>query len=451
VTFRARLILAAAGAVAVAVALASLLVYVLVRNELRGQVDERLVERAEATRRLPVLEICLSGQGNRLIEERRPRFGGPRGYVQVVCPGELEIVREPGEPVALPVSDDARAVALGQREAFFADATVQETHVRVLTVPAAAGIAVQVARPLDEVDDALGRLRLVLVLLTVGGIGLAAALGTAVARTALAPVRRLSEATMHVTETGDLTRRVDATGADELSRLAASFNTMLGALDESLRAQRQLVTDASHELRTPLTSLRTNVEVLARADALPEDERQRLLSDVVEQISELTTLIGDLVELARGDEIHAEPDDVRLDALVEDAVERARRHAPSVVFRATVEPTVVHGFAAKLDRAVANLLDNAAKWSPPGGVVEVTVRDGEVAVRDHGPGIAPEDRARVFDRFYRAATARGTPGSGLGLAIVRQVAELHGGSASAEEAPGGGALLRLRVARATPP
>ena len=445
-TFRARLILAAAGAVAVAVALASLLVYVLVRNQLRDQVDERLAERAQATRRLPVLEICFTGQGNRLIEERRPRFGGPRGYVQVVCPGELEIVREPGEPVALPVSSDARAVALGERDAFFADATVQDTHVRVLTVPAAPGIAVQVARPLEEVDATLGRLRLALVLLTVGGIGLAAALGTAVARTALAPVRRLSEATAHVTATGDLKRRVDATGTDELSRLGASFNTMLGALDDSLRAQRQLVADASHELRTPLTSLRTNVEVLARASAMAEDDRQRLLADVVEQISELTTLIGDLVELARGDDIRAESEDVRLDTLVEDAVERARRYSPGVVFRVSVEPAVVHGFPQRLDRAVANLLDNAAKWSPPGADVEVTVRGAEVVVRDHGPGIAPEDREHVFDRFYRAAAARGMPGSGLGLAIVRQVAEQHGGSVSAEDAPGGGAVLRLRLA-----
>jgi two-component system sensor histidine kinase MprB len=260
-------------------------------------------------------------------------------------------------------------------------------------------------------------------------------------------VRRLGEASEHVTATRDLSRRIDPGRPDELGRLAASFNTMLEALEGSIGAQRALVADASHELRTPLTSARTNVEVLARSGELEPEERERILADVTVQLEELSVLVGDLVELARDGETPQEPADVRLDLVAEDAVERLRRHAPDVVFTTALEPTTVIGVEPRLARAVGNLLDNAAKWSPPGGEVEVRVRDGEVVVRDHGPGIDEEDVPRVFDRFYRSPSARGLPGSGLGLAIVRQVAEEHGGEVSAERADGGGALLRLSLPR----
>jgi two-component system sensor histidine kinase MprB len=221
---------------------------------------------------------------------------------------------------------------------------------------------------------------------------------------------------------------------------------MLAALEDSSRAQRQLVADASHELRTPLTSLRTNIEVLARENELPQAEREQLLADVVEQIGEMTALIGELIELAREDSAQAEkPEDVRLDLIAADAVERARRNRPSVAFSTDFEESLVHGAPSTIERAVANLLDNAAKWSPPGGEVEVGVRDGEVSVRDHGPGIDEEDLPYIFDRFYRARTARGQPGSGLGLAIVKQVAESHGGSVVAERPQDGGTLMRLRL------
>jgi two-component system sensor histidine kinase MprB len=234
-------------------------------------------------------------------------------------------------------------------------------------------------------------------------------------------------------------------GTDELSRLGRSFNTMLEALDASQRSQRQLVEDASHELRTPLTSLRTNIEVLAGSDSLPPEDRRRLLRDVVRQLEELTALVADLVDLTRGDEPDSAVEDVRLDMVVAEAVERARMHSPDKRFALELEPCLVAGVPARLDRAVSNLLDNAAKWSPPGGTIEVDVRDGELSVRDYGPGIDPADLPHVFERFYRARSARGLPGSGLGLAIVRQVAESHGGDVSAETAPGGGAWLRLRI------
>jgi two-component system sensor histidine kinase MprB len=260
------------------------------------------------------------------------------------------------------------------------------------------------------------------------------------------PVTDLTETAEHVARTRDLSRRIEAQGEDELARLAASFNTMLEALDDSQRAQRRLVADASHELRTPLTSLRTNLEVLGRPGALPEADRERLRADLVAQIEELGMLVGDLIELARDGEPNGEPhEEVRLDELVACAVERARRHAPDVAFETDLEPCVATGARGRLDRAVANLLDNAAKWSPRGGTVEVVLRDGELTVRDHGPGIAAADLPHVFDRFYRATAARGRAGSGLGLAIVRHVAEGHGGSVRAEAAPGGGAQLRLAL------
>jgi two-component system, OmpR family, sensor histidine kinase MprB len=337
-------------------------------------------------------------------------------------------------------------VAAGDGDSFFADVDVSGTHLRVYTVPVdRPGLALQIARPLDEVDAALDRIRGLLVLIAVTGVALAAGIGFVVSRAVLAPVQRLTRAAEDVTETRDLSRRIDDAGSDELARLAATFNTMLAALEESARAQRQLVSDASHELRTPLTSLRTNIEVLTRDEALPAGEREQLLRDVTEQLGEMTALIAELVELARGDQAPAEPEDVRLDLVTAGAIERTRRNRPGVSFTSELEETLITGVPATIERAISNLLDNAAKWSPAGGEVEVTVRAGEVTVRDHGPGIDAEDLPYVFDRFYRATAARSMPGSGLGLAIVRQVAEAHGGAVSAEAAEGGGTLMRLRL------
>jgi two-component system sensor histidine kinase MprB len=220
---------------------------------------------------------------------------------------------------------------------------------------------------------------------------------------------------------------------------------MLVSLERSLAAQRNLVADASHELRTPLTSIRTNVELLSRADELAPEARTRAVEDVVTQLEELTALVGDLVELARDGERPEEVEDVRLDVLVSDAVERVRRRAPQRHFVLSLEPTLVRGSPSRLDRAVVNLLENAVAWGPEDEPIEVAVADTGVVVRDHGPGIDAEDAERLFDRFYRSARARGRPGSGLGLAIVRQVAETHGGGASVERAEGGGARFRLRL------
>jgi two-component system sensor histidine kinase MprB len=323
--------------------------------------------------------------------------------------------------------------------------------VRVLTVGGFAlangdqGWALQFARSLAETDRTLSRIKLLLFLIAGGGIAVAGALGLAVSGAALAPVRRLTQTTEEVSETRDLSRRIDARGRDELSRLAGSFNTMLAALEESARAQRQLVSDASHELRTPLTSLRTNIEVLSRENGLASGEREQLLRDVGEQLVEMSALVAELVELARGDGHPEEPEDVRLDLVAAEAIARTTRNRPGVVFEPELEETLIRGVPATIERAVSNLLDNAAKWSPTGGKVDVIVRDGELVVRDRGPGIAAEDLPFVFDRFYRASSARSMPGSGLGLAIVRQVAEAHGGSIAVEAPEDGGTLMRLRL------
>jgi two-component system sensor histidine kinase MprB len=445
-SFRARIAIAASGAVALAVVLASILVFFLVRDELRGQLDETLQTRAVVVLREGV-QVFPGPDGSPELGPQ-PLFGEPNTVVQAVR-ADGTLVRDRFDDVELPVTDEVVEIArsLEGRSRFF-DTEVNDVHVRVLAVSGAEpGYALLIARPLTEVDEALGRLRLVLVLVALVGIAFAAALGLVVARTALTPVRRLTQTAETVTETGDLSQRIEVEGRDELSRLANSFNTMLAALEESARAQRQLVADASHELRTPLTSLRTNIEVLAGAHELSGEDRERLLSDVVEQLEEMTTLIAELIELARAEQQAAEPEEVRLDLLAADVLERVRRNHPGVAFRANLEETFVHGVQATIERAIGNLLDNAAKWSPPGADVEVDVRDGRVEVRDHGPGIADEDLPYIFDRFYRARSARGMPGSGLGLAIVRQVAESNGGEVVAEHAEGGGTRMILRFGR----
>jgi two-component system sensor histidine kinase MprB len=449
VSFRARLTIAAAAAVAAAIALAAPVVYVVVRNELLGQVDDSLRERATSIARIP-LRPGFDARGRVGVTIPHGPFGDPGGYVQyvdsrgtVATPDEERYAGE--DVVKLPVGPGKR-VAAGSQTITFNDATVAGTHVRMVTVPTETpGIAVQVARSLEEVDATLGRVRNLLLAVVLAGIALATAFGALVARAALAPVRRLTEATEHVTETRDLSARLDEHGSDELSRLSASFNRMMGALESSQRAQRQLVADASHELRTPLTSMRTNIEVLALDRELPQGERERLLADVVDQFGEMAELIGELTELARGERERLPHEEVRLDLVAAEAARRTRRNHPDATIDEQLEETTVVGDPVALDRAIGNLLDNAAKWSPPGVPIELRVAGGEVVVRDHGPGIDECDAPHVLDRFYRADAARSMPGSGLGLAIVRQVAESHGGSVTAERPEDGGTLMQLRL------
>ena len=528
-SFRRRMVLLAAGAVAVAVVLASVVVYVVTRSDLRGQVDASLRQKltpglpqavqiqAKLTPqelvklkregRLPDLaygsagivahasgasgpltirarvgstqtahagnppaeDITIErksgvGSSGQVRSEAAPvagpagaierlvlpkaALGGATGYVQLLQ-ANGNIVGPEGKRSLLPVTAATRAAAAGHHGAFFSDATVAGTPVRILTerVPEANGV-LQVALPLTDLDNTLSHLELVLALVSLGGVALAAALGLLVSRAALVPVRRLTGAAERVAHTQDLTHRIDASEKDELGRLAESFNTMLAALERSHLAQRQLVSDASHELRTPLTSVQANLDALAIGDRLSASERVRVVTAARAQLRELAVLVGDLVDLSKTEVEEIEVEDVRLDLAAAGALRRARLHAPACDFVLDARPCLVRAAPARLDRAIANLLDNACQWNPsppPAHPIEVRVRDGRLEVHDHGPGIAAEDMARVFDRFYRSPEARGRPGSGLGLAIVRQTAEAHGGCVHAANDPGGGARLTLEL------
>jgi two-component system, OmpR family, sensor histidine kinase MprB len=438
VTLRLRLTLVAAVVVAVVVAVASLLVYFIMRHDLRTQVDDTLKTHAALIQRHP--------------EDALPRGPGGFGqfigdYVQVLFQNGNVQNQSGTTDVVLPLDTKIRSVASTKQTYFLRDVTIKKGHYREIVAPLPAPLgAVIIVRSLSDVDRELDRLRLILILVSLGGVLTAALAGALVSRATLAPVRRLTGAAERIAETGDPSERVDdAGGHDELARLGAAFNTMLEALEESIETQRRFVADASHELRTPLTSLQTNIEVLKQQERLEPDQRVRLFADLEREAHEMRDLITGLLELARGD-ANLERTTVQVDEIVESAVERARARFPNVHFNAHVEPMTVDGIAVRLERAVWNLLENAGKWTTPGSSVDVTLTNGELRVRDHGPGIAVEDREHVFDRFYRSAAARALPGSGLGLAIVREVAEAHGGSVAAEEAPGGGALLRLRFA-----
>lgn len=443
-SLRTRLVLSAALAVAVAVTGAASFVYARTRGELHREVDTTLRQRAEnlvRTRDRPAPNLPQGRPSAANLPP--PPLGGAGGLTQLVDRSG-QVRSDPGT-TQIPVISGTTAVAAGTEPPFYEDVTVNGTPLRVYTTNWSRGVALQVARPLSETNAVVSDMGIALLVTAVAGVLVAAGLGFVVARAALRPVRRLTTAVEDVAETHDLTRRIDAKGNDEVSRLARSFNAMLGALDESQRAQRRLAADASHELRTPLTSLRTNMEVLVRNDNLDRQDRERLVEDVNGQIVELSALIGGMMEIARGDEpIDDALGDVRLDEVVGGATEAASFHWPSVRFVTDVTPSVVRGSEGRIELAVGNLLDNAGKWSPNGSTVEVSVRDGEVTVRDHGPGIAPGDAPFVFDRFWRAEAARGTPGSGLGLAIVRQVADQHGADAVVESPADGGTLVRLR-------
>ena len=456
-SLRRRIGFVAACAVAVAVTIASAVAYFEVKDQLRGQVDGGLRAEAQALKQTE----SFGAIQQTILSYLDPQAGGPAPYVQIVGPD--------GEPVPvpnvttfrMPVKPQAMAAAQGKSPGFLTDVTVRGSHLRVITIPVrvtnqdtgeVSNAAVQLAKPLDGIDHILRELRLILILVCLAGIGLAAALSRLAANRVLAPLAEVTQTAQVIGETDDLSRRLEVHADDEVGQLAVEFNTMLetlqqsrSALDASVMAQRQLVADASHELRTPVTSLRTNIEVLLASEHLDPEDRRQLLADVVEQSDELTALVNDLIELARGDLRTDAKDDVRLDKIVDESVQRSRRNSPDVIVRASLQPVRIDGVAERLHRVINNLLDNAARHSPPGGVIEVYVDNDGIRVRDHGTGIAEEDLPYLFDRFYRGANSRGKQGSGLGLAIVRQVVEQHGGTVSAANAPGGGAEFTIHL------
>jgi two-component system sensor histidine kinase MprB len=300
-----------------------------------------------------------------------------------------------------------------------------------------------VALPLTGTDAVLSGLLLPYGLLIGGGIVLAALLGLAISRSALRPIDRFVARTERVTRELDRPARLEETDAVELRRLAVSFNQTLDALERSIESQRNLVADASHELRTPIAALRSNIQIFLDADRLPTEEREGLQQSILAELDELTQLVADILELARGSAPNVQVEPVELDTIVREAVERAQRRAPHLQFELELEPTVIAGVAERISRAVTNVVDNARKWSSPAGTIDVQLHQGTLRVRDHGPGFADKDLPHVFDRFYRANLARRMPGSGLGLAIVKQAAGAHGGWVEAANAPDGGAVVTV--------
>jgi two-component system, OmpR family, sensor histidine kinase MprB len=517
VSLRRRLALLSALAVAFAVLLASGLVYTLVRDRLRGDIDNDLRHQADVvsqrfTTAAPVIAGIQAQRGTtggaqagssasaqvgsaagpgigpppdfpsvvtgkfkdkgkppqgkpptqKQIRKGGGRFlrfavptpgpGAPASLAQLIGP-EGVVVTDPDSQYRIPVSNADRELATNGGKASLADVGSQGTDLRVLTQPLATGGAIQVARSLADTNHTLSTLIIILAAVSAGGIALAAALGPFVARTALAPAGEVSDAAEEVARTHDLTHRIEVRGDDELGRLAASFNEMMAGLQLSEAAQRRLVADASHELRTPLATLRTNIETLGRTEDLDPEERKRLVADLTQELEEMTELVGDIVELARAPGQDAvERQDVALDELTRDAIERAQRRAREMRFDQRLEPSIVNADAQRLGRAISNMLDNACKWSPEGGEIEVRVADGRVTVRDHGPGFPPDDLDKVFDRFWRADEARGKVGSGLGLAIVQRVAEENDGTALASnaDAADGGAVVSLELPEIDP-
>lgn len=438
---RTRVSLLAALGVGLAVALTSAAAYVTVRAQLRHQLDSNLIERAEAAVSTPLADPA------RLVQVPAAALGAADVRIALVRADRVAVVSPEGEGSAPPIGQQELAVARGAAERSLRTAAVGGDTFRVVAVPAAPGFALVLAQSTEQTERTLARLGLVLLLVGVAGMAVAATAGLAIARAGLRPVERLTWAAEHVAATERLDP-IEVRGSDEIARLTTAFNAMLAALAASRHRQRQLVADAGHELRTPLTSLRTNLDLLAQSERRPglsEQDRAELLVDVRAQVEELSGLVGDLVELARDEPLQSAPEPVELADVVARAVDRVRRRAPHVRFAVSAEPWRVCGDAVALERAVTNLLDNAAKWSPPEGTVTVSLADGLLEVADEGPGIADADLPHVFDRFYRSPEARAMAGSGLGLAIVKHAVERHGGTVAAGRSPSGGALISVRL------
>jgi len=435
-------------AVGVTVAIVALGAYVTVRMQLQSSSDDSLTDRARtAADQFDKLEqysqdaqVPASLIG---ASDIRIGFVYAAGSYSFLDTGDRLRLGEPELAVATGESDHSLRTVRAEGGDYY--------RVAVVPSPDRPGTAVVVAQSLEPQQQTLAKLGLVTLLFGLAGIITAGVAGWAVARNGLRPVRRLTIAAEEIARTERL-EPIPIEGDDEIARLATAFNQMLASLAASRDRQRRLVADAGHELRTPLTSLRTNIDLLTQAGAeLPPQARTELLADVRAQLEELSTLVIDLVELARDDPSPRVVGTVELHEVLDHAVARVRRRAPSIAFEVEADPWYVEGDTGALERALTNLLDNAAKWSPAGGTVRVALRHGVITVDDEGPGIAEADLPHVFERFYRSDDARAMPGSGLGLSIVAQVAERHAGSVDAGPAPGGGTRLTLRLPGASSP
>ena len=431
-------------AVGVSVAIVALGAYATVRMQLQSSLDDSLVERAQTA-------ATTIDQINNQMDAPAFLLGASDVRIGFVQYDGAARFLDTGDRIR--VDEHEIAVASGDASQSLRTVRAGAVDYRVVAVPIQGqpGLALVIAQSLEPQEQVLTRLGLVTLLFGIAGMIAAAVAGWAVARNGLRPVRRLTTAAEDIARTERLAP-IPVEGDDEIARLASAFNQMLASLAASRDRQRRLVADAGHELRTPLTSLRTNIDLLTQAgSSLPEQARGELLADVRAQLEELTTLVGDLVELARDEPTPAVIGTVELHEVLDHAVARVRRRAPTLTFTVTADPWYVEGDAAALERALTNLLDNAAKWSPPSGTVTVSLHGGVVTVDDQGPGIPEADLPQVFERFYRSADARAMPGSGLGLSIVAQVTERHAGSVEAGPAPSGGTRITLRLPGAPSP
>jgi two-component system sensor histidine kinase MprB len=430
--------------------LAAVGAFVSTDNQLRTSIDESLVARTNDANNQPPTHGPDHEPG-----DGSPGFGArpgncpaagnlqPASAAQLVYADGSVITCIEGGPT-LPRDQTDLDLARGGGAGRLRTVSIGGEDYRVYTVPWHEGGAIQTARKLSEVDKVLNSLKLRLLLLGLGGVTAAALLGWLVARRIVRPVERLRDAAERIASTQDLSTTVPVDGVGEVGSLAKSFTTMVGALSTSRDQQQRLITDASHELRTPLTSLRTNVELLQRAEQLPSDQRQAILDDMQFEVGELSDLVRELVELATDRSSDDEdPEAVRLADVAENVVGKARRRSGRAITIESDGDSTVVVRQPMIERAISNLVDNALKYSTAPIVVAIT--GSRLEVRDHGSGIAPTDQPHIFDRFYRAAEARTEPGSGLGLAIVKQIVERHGGTVWATSNGGGGAVVGFEL------
>ena len=335
-------------------------------------------------------------------------------------------------------------IALSQKRDGFHRSTVtaDDRTYRVLSVPLNNGALIKVGKDIQDIQDARAGMRLWFALITLIGFVSATLLGWLFARRTSKPLEQLAQAAESIAATQNLDHEVIVSGDTEVRQLATSFNTMLTALRSSLNRQSQLVQDASHELRTPLTSLRANTELLERS-SLSDSDRAAILADMRAEVDELADLSTELSALTTDHRQSEDLEAVNLGDLTTDIVTRARRRTTGNIAILVNDPAVIHIRPQQVERAISNLIDNAIKFSLIGADIEVIVTGARVQVRDHGPGIADEDKPRIFDRFYRATATRSMPGSGLGLAIVQQCADDHGAKTFALDAPTHGAIVGI--------
>jgi two-component system, OmpR family, sensor histidine kinase MprB len=449
VSLRTRLTVIVAVIVAVAVVGGAYAAHVSAQHALNDETDKFLRDRAAGLVNQPPHDLGGDFGGAPTDADDHGRYFQFDAIQQTIDRNGQVTNSLPGQP-ALPIDASDREVARASGQSRVRDITVDGERYRMITASTRGGGAVQVAREVSETDDVLAVLRTRLVIIALAGIALAALAAWLVMRRATRPIVQLTATAERIAETQDLATPIPVKGDDEVGRLAASFNTMLIALDTSREQQQRLVVDASHELRTPLTAVRTNIDFLGRATTLDTDERAQLIAETRLELDELTNLVSEMVELATDVRSEEPVEPVRLADVAHDVAARFRRRTGTdievhVDEEAGDDAGVVDGRRAMLDRAVANLVDNALKFSPPGATVDVTVRGTTLEVADRGSGIDADDRERVFDRFYRATSARTRPGSGLGLSIVAQIATLHGGTVTVEPRDGGGTVARLSL------